>query len=81
MRVYHFIHFKIISYYKRYIFLELITSSKNKLVFTAGFFVWRKMSKFRCRSPPSSINLKKLIDWRKKWKDLKDEKVRTILIL
>lgn len=63
------------------IYKNLKTSSKNKLVFTAGFFVWRKMSNFRCRGPPSSINLKKLIDWRKKWKDLKDEKVRTILIL
>lgn len=60
MRVYRFTHKNLISYYKRNNYLRLKTSSKNKLVFTAGFFVCRKMSNYRCRSPPSPINFKKI---------------------
>ena len=35
-------------------------SCKNISVFTTDFFLCRKMSVFRCRSPPIPINLKNL---------------------
>jgi hypothetical protein len=39
---------------------DVKASCKNKIVFTTGFFLCRKMSVFRCRSPPYPINLKNL---------------------
>lgn len=56
-------------------------SSENRFVFATVFFIDKNIFIYRCRGPPPAINLKKLIDWRRKWIDLKEEKVRTILIL
>ena len=40
--------------------LDVKVSYKDKNVFTTGFFLFRKMSVFRCRSLPIPINLKNL---------------------
>lgn len=49
----------VVSHYNRINNINVRNSSKNNLVFTAVFLLWRKMSIFRCRSPPTLINLKK----------------------
>lgn len=50
----------VVSHYNGKNNIKVRNSSKNNLVFTAVFLLWRKMSIFRCRSPPTLINFKKI---------------------
>ena len=55
---YIYIEYSRDGYPKKLNDFDFKVSCKNKIVFTTGFFLCRKMSVFRCRGPPTSINLK-----------------------